>query len=441
MLGYGYTEVAFKEGLARNPHVIAADAGSTDAGPHKLGAGVGIVSREATKKDLTPMLIAGCERNIPIIIGSAGGSGAKPHVTWTLDIVKEIAREHNLQFKVAVIWADIPKDYVKTSLNNGRIKPLGPVPDLTEKDLNETISIVAQMGVEPYLKALDSGAQVIIAGRSYDPVMSACLGIKNGFNPGLALHMGKILECGSQCAIPGSGGDCMIGYLRRDSFILEPLNPIRKCTETSVAAHTLYEKSHPYLLPGPGGHLDLSECTFKQVSARAVEVRGSEFIPSSDYMLKLEGAALAGYRTFTLAGIRDPIFIQEIDESLQSVKDRVVEYFSDISPEDYVLQFRVYGRDAVMGPMEPLRDKVGHELGLVIDVVAQDQKTADMICSFARSTLMHYHYKGRIATAGNLAFPYAPSDVRFGRVYKFTVYHLVKVDDPCGLFPIEIIEI
>jgi hypothetical protein len=39
MLGYGFPAESFQKGLEKKPHVIAADAGSTDAGPHKLGAG------------------------------------------------------------------------------------------------------------------------------------------------------------------------------------------------------------------------------------------------------------------------------------------------------------------------------------------------------------------------------------------------------------------
>ncbi len=72
MLGYGFPAESFQKGLEKKPHVIAPDAGSTEAGPHKLGAGVGIVSKEATKKDLTLNVTAGYEYKIPIIIGSAG---------------------------------------------------------------------------------------------------------------------------------------------------------------------------------------------------------------------------------------------------------------------------------------------------------------------------------------------------------------------------------
>ena len=48
----------------------------------------------------------------------------------------------------------------------------------------------------------------------------------------------------------------MIGIVDESGFTLEALSPERKCTVTSVA-HTLYEKTDPRFLPGPGGVLDL----------------------------------------------------------------------------------------------------------------------------------------------------------------------------------------
>ena len=33
------------------------------------------------------------------------------------------------------------------------------------------------------------------------------------------------------------------------------------------------------------------------------------------------------------------------------------------------------------------------------------------------------------ATAGNLAFPYSPSDFHGGEVYNFSVYHLMEIND------------
>ena len=69
-----------------------------------------------------------------------------------------------------------------------------------------------------------------------------------------------------------------------------------------------------------------------------------------------------------------------------------------------------------------------------MDVVADSQEHASAVCSVARSTMLHYGYEGRIATAGNLAFPFSPSDIKVGAVYTFSVYHLLETEDPAALF-------
>ena len=53
--------------------------------------------------------------------------------------------------------------------------------------------------------------------------------------------------------------------------------------------------------------------------------------------------------------------------------------------------------------------------------------------------MLHYGYEGRRATAGNLAFPFSPSDFHAGRVYVFSMYHIIEVEDPTSLFPIDIV--
>lgn len=436
ILGYGFPLDSFNRGMELKPHVLAVDAGSTDPGPYYLGAGVSFTDAGSVKRDLEIMLLAGKRHNIPVIVGTAGGSGANPHVNWCLDIVREIAREHDLHFKLAVINADINQNILQKAFGEGKITPLQMDWELSPEELEAGSNLVAQMGVEPLIKALEDGAQVIIAGRAYDPAVFAALPIWQGFDPGLALHMGKILECAAIAATPGSGSDCMFGTIRPDHFCLETLNPLRKCTTVSVAAHTLYEKTDPYLLPGPGGVLDLRDCSFVQETDNRVKVTGSRFIPAGEYTVKLEGAKLVGYRTLSIAGARDPIFIRHLPEIIAGVKERLADNFREIDPEDYHLLFRVYGRDGVMGDMEPIPRITSHEIGIVMEVVAQSQALANTLLSFARSTMLHYGYPDRIATAGNLAFPYSPSDLEAGPVYRFNVHHLLKTDDPLSLFPI-----
>lgn len=434
ILGYGFPVSSFEEGMKYHPDVIAADAGSTDPGPYYLGAGYSFTDRSAVKRDLSIMIEAGVKNKIPVIIGTAGGSGAAPHVAEVVEIVKEISAEKNLSFKAAVIHSDIDKNLVSKKNAEGKVLPLYPAPVLTQQDIDDSKRIVAQMGVEPYIAALDAGAEVIIAGRSYDPAVFSAVPVWKGYDMGLATHMGKILECACIACTPGSGSDCMLGMLGEDYFKVKPLNKIRKATTLSVAAHTLYEKTNPYVLPGPGGYLDLSETKFEQVDENTVKVSGSKFVKSEKYTIKLEGVKCTGYRTVSIAGARDPIFISKIDEIIAGVRERVADNFKSANYK-YQLEFKIYGINGVMGALEPVKNPHPHELGIVIDCVAPTQEIANTICGFTRSTMLHYGYSDRKATAGNLAFPYSPSDFKVGPVYEFSVYHVMEVEDPCSEFP------
>ena len=438
ILGYGFPLESFEEGMKRKPDLIAVDAGSTDPGPFYLGEGVSFTDRGAVKRDLEIMICAGIKENIPVVIGTAGGSGAKPHLEWCAEIIREIAKEHDLHFKMAMIHADMDKEEMKKALADGKITPLDPAPQLTAEDIDATTHIVGQMGIEPIMKALDSGVQVVLAGRAYDPTVFAAPAIRKGYDKGLAIHLGKILECASICATPGSGSDCMFGYLGEDYFRVEPLSSVRKCTTLSVAAHTLYEKTNPYILPGPGGHLDLTNTTFEQDSENTVKVKGSRYATAPKYTIKLEGAKCIGYRTVSVAGTRDPIMISKIDDIVEGVRARVADNYRDKGYK-YNLNFTIYGKNGVMGNLEPVKNAHPHELGIVIEVVADTQEQADTICASARSTMLHYGYEGRRATAGNLAFPFSPSDFHAGRVYVFSIYHIIEVEDPTKLFPIDIV--
>jgi len=424
IVGYGFPEESFMAGVAQKPDLIACDAGSTDPGPYYLGSGIPFTTATGVKRDMTLMLKAACQLGVPLVIGSAGGAGANPHLEREVGILKEIAAENSLKFKLAVISAEFEKEYLIDALHAGKLEKLGPAPEITEEDILASTHIVAQMGVDPIIKALDDGAQVVLCGRCYDPAAFAAPAIRLGYDRALAMHMGKILECAAICATPGSGSDCIMGYLGEDYFKIEPLNPIRKCTPLSVSAHTLYEKTNPYILPGPDGHLDLSECTFTADTDRRVKVQGSKFVYEDVPTVKLEGAKQAGCRTVSICANRDPIFISQVDATLEALKKQVSDNLS--ADFDYRLDFIVYGKNGVMGDLEPQKEITAHEICIIIDVVADTQEHANAVCAVARSTLLHYGYPGRIATAGNLAFPFSPSDLKVGPVYVFSVYGLLR---------------
>jgi methylaspartate ammonia-lyase len=437
ILGYGFPLDSFQAGLDHNPDVIAVDAGSTDPGPYYLGSGKSFTDRAGVKRDLRIILREAIPRGIPVLVGTAGGSGANPHLQWTLDIIREIAQEEALGFTLAHISSELSNQQIQHAFERGDLSPLEHQQPLSLDDIIKTPHVVAQMGIERFIDAFNQGAQVIVAGRAYDPSVFAALPVLWGFDKGLSIHLGKILECAAIAASPGSGSDCALGILWKDRFELVPLNQDRSYTSESVAAHSLYEKSDPYHLPGPGGVLDLTNTRFTELPNGRVEVRGSTYIPSEDYAIKLEGSRCLGYRTISIAGIRDPILIPQLDQVLDQVTKRAQMILEKEGVAGQVW-FHTYGKDGVMGPLTPETTQNAQELGIVIDVVAPTQQEANTRCSVIRSTLLHYGYNGRISTAGNLAFPFSPSDIPAGPVFDFSLYHLMRChpDQLADFFPV-----
>ena len=225
--------------------------------------------------------------------------------------------------------------------------------------------------------------------------------MRAGFDARLAIHMGKILECGGAAAYPRHGSDSLLGVMDQDSFTVEPPNPDKVCTVASVAAHSLYERSDPYRLALPGGAIDLAATTFEQVTPRAVRVSGTRFVGAAPYTFKLEGVRRAGYRTITVAGMRDPMLISQLDAYLENVRTRVAEtYHRRLSPA--LPRLRPRWRD---GPLEPAKEIRSHELGLVIEVVADDPETSAAILALSRSAALHVDLPGAQGHRGQPRVP------------------------------------
>src|SRR3546814_14118641 len=121
---------------------------------------------------------------------------------------------------------------MKDRLRRGKTRPLGPIDELTEAEIDRSHRVVAMMGAEPYQKALTDGAQVVIAGRSSDAALFAAIPLMRGCDPGLAWHLAKIIECAAQVTDPRVGTACVIGTIRDDHSMVEPGHPAQRHTPT-----------------------------------------------------------------------------------------------------------------------------------------------------------------------------------------------------------------
>ncbi len=246
--------------------------------------------------------------------------------------------------------------------------------------------------------------------------------------------MAKIVECGAMCAVP-TGLDVVSADLQEDGFILEPGSLDRKCTVSRVAAHTLYEQNSPFYIYEPDGVADLTESEYEQITDRAVKVTKSKFTAAKTKTIKIEGSKLAGYRAICIAGSNEQLFIDNLEQIIADTKKHVASnLFGAATSDDYTLNIRVYGGNK--DEVENI-DIASAKVGLVIDVVGRTEEITKLVITTARGRVMHYDYPGRKSTAGNLAFPYSPSEHSLGPVYEWSAYHLIEVDEFSEVYQIE----
>jgi hypothetical protein len=441
ILGYGFPEDSLKRGIVRKPDMIGVDGGSTDPGAYYLGSGELLNSEAAMHRDLSLMLRAAISSRIPMVIGSCGGAGSDAHLTATVELTRRIAHEEGLHFRLATIRADQDKNDIKRMVREGRVRALRNVPQLTEETVERASTIVGMMGPEPFMAALDAGANVILAGRSTDPAPWAGCAMHAGLPPAQSWFAGKMLECGSTPALP-KGHDCLFMTVRPDHIEAEPPNPARRCTPFSVAIHSLHENPSPIVHEEPGGLLDTSGCQFVAVTDRAVKVSGMVWKPQP-YSIKLEGAELVGYRAITICATRDPVLISQLDHYLEDVREEIERRAANfgVQPSEYRLVFHAYGRNGVMGEMEPVKEIRSHEICLLIEVVSNTQQKANSVLAIARVVTPKVDFPGRLCKSGNMALPFSPSDIAAGPVYRFSVFHVLDGVDPHSRFRTHIEEV
>jgi hypothetical protein len=433
MLGGGFPEESIKRGIAMGAHVIAVDGGSTDSGPHYLGASKPKTTDEAVARDLRSLVLAGKAAGIPVIVGSCGTSGTDSGVDWIAHILRGIAREEGLSLRVASIKSELEVDLLVEYLAADRIHPLAPVGPLDIEALQRCQHVVGLMGHEPIADALDVGVDVVLAGRATDTALLAAVPLARGCPPGPTWHAAKVAECGGMCTTnPRSGG--VLVEIDAEGFTIEPLMADAACTPHSVAAHMLYENADPFRMREPRGWLDTSEAVYEALDDRRVRVTGSQFVEAEQYTMKLEGAAIAGYQSMAIAGIREP----EVLENIQTWHDTLMEFLDDgilrvlgLASTSYTLELRCYGWNAVLGGLDASA-QVPREVGVTLVATAQDQATAHKIAKYANPYLLHMPLPS-MTYLPCFAFMSSPAEFDKGAVYEFVLNHAVDIDTPTEL--------
>ena len=87
----------------------------------------------------------------------------------------------------------------------------------------------------------------------------------------------------------------------------------------------------------------------------------------------------------------------------------------------------------VMGALEPLRDKPGHELCVMVQGVAPTKEMAEELTMIGLRQMFYARLPDVKGTAGSVAFP-LDEVLHASPAYRWTLNHTVEVDDPMELF-------
>ncbi len=415
------------------PDFIAADSGSDDIGPGPLGHDVCASPKAWQEHDLEEMLLASRRIGVPMIIGSAGDTGTNSRVDMYVGMIREIAAKHKLPpFRVGWFYSEVDREFVRAKIRGGSpITGLDAREDLTESELDATSRIVAMAGVHPFLKLLQDGCDVIIGGRSSDSAIFAAAALHKGYPGAQSYYLGKVLECASFCAEPYGAKETVMGEITADHVAVTAMSPSQRCTVASVAGHAMYERSNPFHEFVAGGMLDMTNCRYDQVTDRTTRVTGMEFVPAEQFRVKLEGSGKVGERFVGMAGIRDPYTVANVDAVIEWARNQTIERFG---PDGWELHYNVFGRDGIMGPMEPRRDQPGHELCVMVQGIAPTVEMAEEVTMTGTRQMFYARLPDVKGTAGGVSFV-LDEVLRASPAYRWTLNHTMAVDDPLELFP------
>ncbi len=437
VLGLGFDRDALARGVAARPDIICIDGGSTDSGPYSLGTGTSKYSRAACKAEWRDLMQARATLGVPLIISTCGTCGTDSMVEWMYDITKEIAEETNEQVKVACLFSEMDAANLQSIIEQQRCHALDPRIELNSDIVESCTHIVALAGAEQIQSAIDTGADIVLAGRATDTAAISALPLRRGDHAGGAWHGAKIAECGALCSTNPTSGVILVDF-DESGFSVEPMASDAVCTPHSVSAHMLYENTDPHRLREPGGTLDVSKARYTQQDRGRVRVEGSVW-ETNPYTVKLEAARLAGYQCTLLALLRS----QRYTSNAQAWIDRLHAFLTDeiqssmqLDSSDYSLQFRLIGMNATLGDLEN-RASQPSEIGVLCIVTADTEERALELSKLVNPYLLHYPLEDN-EPLPTFAFPHSPAHSNRGAMYEFCMNHIIDLNDPMDVFHIDV---
>jgi hypothetical protein len=120
-----------------------------------------------------------------------------------------------------------------------------------------------------------------------------------------------------------------------------------------------------------------------------------------------------GYQTIAIGGVRDRVVIEHLPALLPRAKEyfaaKILDVFAgEVDPGEVTIDYRLYGRDAILCEHDPERDQPAHELGVLIVVTAPTQQVAHAVATFVAHASAHLPIPEYGGLASTIAYPFSP---------------------------------
>jgi Acyclic terpene utilisation family protein AtuA len=413
---------------------VGADAGTIDVGPYQLAGSGTIFSGPLCRHDLKRSLLIARAKRIPLVIGSCGGAGRDAGVDWFAAMLREIAREAGLeQFKLARIYSEVDREYLRAKIKHGRLRPLAGLQlPYTEEHVSRSTRIAGVMGAEPFIAALQEGADVVLAGRATDSAIFSAIPLQRGYPESVSWHAAKVAECGGAIGEPARP-DLLRVTLDQQGFVVTTLSAGSRCTPWSVSAHQLYENADPTRFVEPSGTINTANVVYTASDDRSVRITGATFEPADGYTMKLEGVEPAGYQSIAMASYNDSVLLEELPAWLERTKKEISAKLRRVlgaAADTATLTIRTYGagNGSDLFNLRPV-GVPGADAFFLMDAVAPTQELATSVATVAWHTLIHFPptgWRGGVITA---AWPFNPPVLERGLMHRFNVNHVIELDN------------
>lgn len=381
-------ESAFRQGVSQRPDYYCCNAGARFNDPSALGTDTGTSLYKWQKHDLKLALLAAREQKVPLLIGTAGDTGANSRVDLFVEILKRLSREHNLApFNVAYFYSEIEKQTVQGLL--GRHVPIERCDDrkpLSEEELKKAERIVAVAGVAPFLKALERGADVVIGGRCTSVAPFAAAALHAGRPPESAYALGPLLTRPAAAMLPNFQNGPLIAILNDHIVNISTTAdfPLPVLPRDSV------ELSHMFTdLPEvffPEGRLDMTQCHYAYYQGQRFSVTGQRFFAAAPPLrFTLEGAGRSGERYIELVSFRTSAPISDLEVILEQTRKIVEERFCESHAQ---LAYTLLGKRRAIGHPGQESDVWGEDITILIEGIAETEQLSEELTTLGARRLL-----------------------------------------------------